>query len=230
MRRGSLLAAAGTAIVILGAAAASAQTPTLAHRVELSGGLLWSGGYSIGDRAADLRRNTIGADPPPLTLFRADSTFASSAGVEGRVGFALTRAVAVEGAVAWSRPHIDVTIAEDVEGANTSFDGETTSQYVIEASVIWTLPVTGDTARLRPFVLGGGGYLRQLHDENTLAANGQLYHVGGGVRYFFRGADGAERPVGVRGDVRAYIRVDGIEFEEKTRTYPAVSALLFFGF
>jgi hypothetical protein len=215
--------------LIGGSGVASAQTARL-RRLTLAGGIVWSGEYRVGGRAAEIRQNAPGATPPPFTLFRTESSFASAAGVEGRVGFAFTPSFSVEGSFAWSRPHIDVTISEDAEGAGASFDGETTSQYVVEGSLVWKLPIVRDGARLRTYVLGGAGYLRQLHEGDTLAENGQLFHVGGGVQYYLRGADGRRRPVGIRGDVRAYIRRNGIEFEDEIRTYPALSALVFVGF
>lgn len=225
----SLVLVTTLAAVLGSAATVAAQTPR-PHRLTVAGGAVWSGGYPIGDSTAAIRQNAPGTTPPPLPLFRAESSFATAVGLEGRVGFAITPSIAVEGSIAWSEPHIDVDIVDDVENGNTSLDGETAAQYIVEASVVWTLPFVGQTARLRPYAIGGGGYLRQLHEERTLAETGQIYHVGGGVQYLLRGANGDRRPIGVRGDVRAYIRKDGIEFDDKVRTYPAVSALMFFGF
>ena len=37
-------------------------------------------------------------------------------------------------------------------------------------------------SRILPFVTGGGGYLRQLHEGDTLAETGRIYYVGGGAR------------------------------------------------
>lgn len=208
---------------------AGAQTPDR-HPLTVAGGVVWSAGYPIGDSTAAIRQNATGPTPPPFTLFRAESSFGAAIGLEGRVGFAITPSIAVEGSFAWSEPQIDVVVTDDVEDGDTSFDGESTSQYIFEASLVWTLPFVGDSARFRPYAIGGGGYLRQLHEERTLVETGQIYHLGGGAQYLLRGADGHRRPLGVRGEVRAYIRKDGIEFDGKVRTYPAVSALMFFGF
>lgn len=223
-----LVIVCGLAALLGAGAVASAQD--LDHRLTVAGGVVFSGGYAIGDGTASIRESTTGGNPPPFTLFHAESSFASAAGLEGRIGFALTPSLAIEGAVAWSKPHIDVTISEDVEGGDTSFDGETSAQYIVEVSVVWTLPFVRPGARFRPFAIAGGGYLRQLHEDNALVETGQIYHVGGGVQYLLRGADGSVRPLGIRGDVRAYIRKDGIEFEDRVRVYPAVAGLVFFGF
>jgi hypothetical protein len=71
------------------------------------------------------------------------------------------------------------------------------------------------------------GYLRQLYDERTLVETGQVYYGGGGVRYWLRGGAGARGSLGLRGDVRATWRHDGVEFEGKTRLWPTVAVLLF---
>lgn len=225
-----VLFAIGLLSTIGAANLAEAQTSGTRHRLTVAGGIVWSGSYAVGDNTAELRQSALGANPPPFTLFRAESSLGSAVGLEGRIGVALSPSIAIEGAVSWSKPQIDVTIVDDVEGGNAAFEGETTSQYIVEASVVWTLPFVREDARLRPYVIGGGGYLRQLHEDNTLVETGQIYHVGGGAEYLLRGQDGRRRPLGVRGDVRAYIRKDGIEFEDKVRTYSAVSALMFFAF
>ena len=84
-------------------------------------------------------------------------------------------------------------------------------------------------ARVAPFVSIGGGYLRQLHEDRALAETGTIYYAGGGLRYWLRGGQGASMDVGVRADARINVRRDGIDFENKRRTYPSVSPMLFVG-
>jgi len=89
------------------------------------------------------------------------------------------------------------------------------------------LPGPVVAGRLRPFVAAGGGYLRQLYSERTLVETGQVYFAGAGVRYWLRGGDGIRRSVGVRSDIRAQWRRDGVEFEGRTRVAPVWAAHLF---
>ena len=49
-----------------------------------------------------------------------------------------------------------------------------------------------------------------------------MYYAGGGLRYWLRGGDGQRRAVGLRADARAQWRVDGVEFEGRTRVAPLV--------
>ena len=76
---------------------------------------------------------------------------------------------------------------------------------------------------------GGAGHLRQLHEDRTLAETGRVYYAGGGARYWLRGGHGRARPAGLRGEFRLNMRDRGIDFEDKMRTYPTVSLLLFIG-
>lgn len=230
MRRPRTVVVLALAALAAGSAELRAQSPASSTftRWAIAGGLGWTGRYPIGDSTADLLQNAPGSPPPALPLFRAKSTFESAPAVEARFGFAIAPRLMVEVGGAYSKPTVRVEISEDTEGEPAAFDGESVAQYVVDVSVIWELPFR-PTARLRPFAIGGGAYLRQLHDERTLVETGQLYHVGGGARYFFRGASSG-RPLGVRGDVQAAFRRDGIEFEGKTRVMPTASVLVFFGF
>lgn len=227
--RGAAVTAAAIAAWLTFVVPASAQTPSMEHRFIAAGGIVWSGGYNIGDASANLRSSAPGPQAPPLTLFKVESMFDSAFGVEGRFGFALTPTVSIEAAASWSRPHIRVSIADDMEAGDVEFDGEPTTQYAVEGSLVWKLRFTESRTRVWLYVIAGGGYLRQLHEDNALAENGQRYHLGAGVQYLLHGHDGG-RPVGLRGDLRAYLRKGGIELADKTRLYPSLSALVFVGF
>ncbi|MDO8681500.1 MAG: hypothetical protein Q7R30_23530 [Acidobacteriota bacterium] len=212
------------------ASAQSAEPPTLrAHRATVSGGVTWSGSYPVGTRNAILRSSVVGASPPPFTLFSAASTVASIAGLEGRVGFAVTRNLVVEIGGAFAKPRVSTAISADPEVAAQVLEGEELQQYAFDAGAVWQLPFRFGR-RARPFVSGGGGYLRQLHEGRTLVETGQIYYAGGGVRYWIRGGSGTRRSLGVRADARATWKKDGIDFDNRTRTFPTVSAFVFFEF
>lgn len=212
-----------------GAVAASAQdAPELrAHRLVLDGGVVWSGSYAIGDSTAQLRGNAAGASPPPFTLFSASSEVGSVASAVARVGFTLTPRLVIEGGATFGMPRVHVAISQDPEASQQQLEGEQLKQYLFDAAVVWHLPM-GWGARMRPFIIGGGGYLRQLHEERTLVETGQVYYGGFGARYWFRGGSGARRAIGVRGDIRANLRRGGIDFEDQTRIFPTLAVHLFF--
>lgn len=210
------------------AADASAQeAPALrVHRLVVEGGMVWSGNYAIGDASAQLRSNAVGATPPPFTLFSTSSKVGPAASASVRVGFTLTPALLVEGGGSFGMPRVGVAITQDTEVAGQALDGEELQQYFFDGAVMWHLPVRLGT-RLRPFIIGGGGYLRQLHEERTMVETGQIYYGGVGARYWIRGGSGTTRSFGLRGDLRANRRRGGIDFENKVRVFPTLAVHLF---
>jgi hypothetical protein len=197
-------------------------------QVTINGGLGWSGGYDIGRSSAQLRPNSPGATAPPVTFFSVDSRIAPSPGGEVRVGVAITPRFSVEGGVLLANRRLAFAVSGDPESAAQRLDGETLHQYVFDAGVTWELPVLR-RSRVQTFASGGAGYLRQLHQDRTLVETGQVYYVGGGARYWLRGRPTSSRSLGVRGDLRLNIRRRGIDFENRARTYPTVSLLMFVG-
>jgi hypothetical protein len=173
---------------------ASAQdAPALrAHHFTIDGGLVWSGSYGIGDAAAQLRGNGPGASPPALTLFTAKSRITSVTAPELRIGFAVTPRTAVEFGAALTRPRVGVAIGGDAEAPSQQLAGEKLEQYLFGGGITWQLPIRV-SARLAPFVSGGAAFLRQLHEDRTLAETGQVYYAGGGARYWLHGGRGASR-------------------------------------
>ena len=233
-RRALRLLAAAAVLCALASASAFAQTgdtPSVqAHHVTVSGGLVWTSGYAIGDANATLRGNAVGPTAPPFTLFRSQSSVDGSAGVDARVGFAITRTLTVEGGLSYQQPGITTELSGDAEVAAATIDAEQMSQYIVDIGVLWEVPRLKLGTRARPFVIGGGGYLRQLYDERTLVETGSVYYAGAGLRYWLRGGDGLRRAFGLRGDARAVWRRGGVEFEGDVRTMAALRLAAFVEF
>jgi hypothetical protein len=224
LRWGALLA-----LLLMPAVAGAQEAPALrAHHFTIGAGLVWSGAYDIGTATAELRGNAPGAIAPPFTLLTADSRVTSVTSPELRVGFALSRRVAAEFGLALTRPRVGVAISGDAEAAAQHLLGEELQQYIFEGGVTWQLPF-GARGRFAPFVSGGGAFLRQLHEDRTLAESGQIYYSGVGARYWLRGGRGASTAIGLRGDARMNFRRNGIDFEDRMRRYPTFSLSLFIG-
>ena len=215
-------------LVCLSAAGASAQeAPALRpHRLVLDGGIVWSGGYAVGDVNAQLRGNAAGSTPPPFTLFSASSEVSRAPGVSVRVGVTLTPQLIIEGGGLFAMPRVGFAITRDPELGAQRIAGEQLTQYVFDGALLWHLPLRLGS-RTRPFVIGGGGYLRQLHEERTMVETGQIYYGGIGARYWSRGRTGTARSFGLRADVRANVRRGGIDFENKVRVFPTLAVHLF---
>jgi hypothetical protein len=217
-------------LMCLGGGPASAQdAPSLrAHHLVLEGGAAWVGGYPVGDVNAQLRTNAAGS-APPMSELAANNVYGGGApSVTARLGFAVTPRLVLEAAGSFGRPRLGVDISRDVEAAGQRLAGERLQQYVIDGALVWQLPLRLGP-RARPFVVGGAGYLRQLHEDRTLVETGQVYYAGLGARFWIRGGTGRARSVGLRADLRGNLRRGGIDFENKVRVYPTLAASLFLG-
>jgi hypothetical protein len=225
-------AACVVSLALQGVCALSASAQTRAtgqrHRFEASIGGLWLGGATLGSNQADLRANRV--PPGSFRLFTTDTRAAGTGGFDARVSYWLTRSLAVEGGFVRVTPELRTRISADAEGAAALTVAERIDQYFVDAGALWLLEKFRFRARTVPFVSGGAGYLRQLHEGRTLVETGQVYHAGGGLRHLIRSDMGWIRAVGARFDARVYVLVDGVQFEERPRTHGAVSASMFFTF
>jgi hypothetical protein len=219
----------GLAMCMAGAANPHAQSPAFqSWHVTLAGGASAQTSYPIGNVDADLRRNATGA-PPNVPLFRTESEIGGATAVDIRAAVAITRLLAVEVGGMISQPQLRVRIAADTEATGESFATERLSQYTVDVSGVLLLPDVGLGRRARLYALAGAGYLRQLHEGRIDVDTGSTIHAGAGGQYWFRGGDGRQRPLGLRGEVRLVHRNGGIDYEDRSRNYPTLSALLFLG-
>ncbi|MGH8430627.1 MAG: hypothetical protein ACREUF_09505 [Solimonas sp.] len=226
--RSALLSWLMLAVAPLSVQAQPAEPSLKRHEIVVSGGPILAGGYDLGDSLAQLRSNATGAQPPPFTLFAVSSTMEPLAGVEATVGYAIIPSLVVEGGGWFARANIAPSLSRDQEASPRSIDGEKLHQFILSGGIAWQLPWSPGR-RVAPFVTGGAGYLRQLHEERTLVENGRIFYLGAGARYFILGGAGPSRSLGVRGDVRATWRTPGIDFEDKTRLFATLTVLVFVG-
>jgi hypothetical protein len=214
--------------------APAAQQPDPAlpkHHFTIAGGVSWLGGYPLGGNVATLRRNETGtASPASLTLFRVDTSIEQARAIEARIGYAVTRQLALELGGSYGRPRLALNVSGDAESDGAVFSNEEVSQYSVDVSAVWQISRVRIARRIRPYLAGGGGYLRQLYADRTVVETGRIMHVGGGLRYWLRGGDASSRPLGVRVELRAQSRWGGIDVENEMRTYPVFNLLGFFGF
>ncbi len=197
------------------------RTPV--HRLEVSVGGLWLGGASLGAADATLRGNQSGGTPPPYVLFRETRRFQPAGGVEARLGLALTRAWSIEGALVFARPQVRTSVFADVEGAAPVVARGRLDQYIIDAGVRWELRRWWFARRAVPFVAGGAGHLRQVHEGQFLIETGRIYRVGGGLIWWLSARDaGFIRGTALRVDGRVYLPHGGVRFQSRTRVRPAV--------
>jgi len=218
MRRSSTAAAGFTLVAALAAVEASAQPSAPGSgRIEVSAGAAWIGTQSYG--AADASETT-----PTNTAFRLFSTASElgSAPLFGaRVGVRVAGTLVVEGDASYGRPELRVTTSSDVESATGVTATEPIQQYMIGGGATWYFPTAN---RILPFVTGGGGYLRQLHDRKLLVDTGRYYQFGGGVVYLFTSRpDHGLKATGVRLDARAVVFKNGVAFDGGSHVAPSIA-------
>jgi hypothetical protein len=213
------------AIALSAAAPAVAQSGGQASvsgpgRWELTGGGVLIGGYELGERSAELTPNTGSSS---FEEFTTDNTVKPAFGLQARIGFVVTPALIVEGGFRFARPVYEVRISGDVEAAPDTTAEETLSQYLFDGSIVWHL----GKGRTVPFLFGGAGYLRELHEDDALLEEGLEYHAGGGIKWWF--GEG-RRGVGVRAEAGVSIRDGGFDFKDGQRIVPTAGGFLFYAF
>lgn len=207
------------ALAAIGVERAEAQTTQpQTGRLQVSVGAGWSGGASFGDQPGDLRNPSGTA----FRIFESDTHLSGSGLFEARVGFALTRRFTVEGRAAISKPELETAVTSDVEASGTFTAVEDIKQYIFDGGVLVHLDELAAFG-LRPFAIGGAGYVRQLHDDRQLVETGHLVYVGGGVtRSLFSRSQGLVRSGSIRADLR--LNVLSLELEEDSRPQGSVTA------
>jgi hypothetical protein len=218
------LCACGLIVGLAASASAQGTGSASARRLEVSGGGAFVGGFDLRERDAVLTSNT-GTLGEPFDFFSTDSRIKPAFGVLARIGFYVTASLAIEGGLRFTRPVHQVRITDDVEDAADTTAEETMSQYVIEGSAVWHF-TTGHGARAVPFVYGGAGYLRELHEGDAFVEDGLEYHAGGGFKWWL----GRSGRVGVRGEAGFSIRDGGFDLDDKRRIVPVVSGSVIYRF
>jgi outer membrane protein with beta-barrel domain len=204
-------------LVCVLAALAVAAPAAAQSRFEVGAGLSWTAGFDAGGRDALL---TSGTGSSSFTLFDTASRVNAAPGATLTLGLFLTRRLAIEGTAEYSRPTLQTTISSDVEGATGTTAESRLTSLVIGGSARYHFGAT----RLRPFVFGGAGWLRQLDEDNVLLVTGPELHGGGGVSYR------VDRHFWLRGQGGVSLREKTIAFESQRRTLAVFAASLLYRF
>jgi hypothetical protein len=151
---------------------ARAQSP-----FEVSGAVTVTAGFDAGGKNADLTSNPA-VPTAVLTVFQTQSRVGAAPGALARASFFITSHLAVEGVAEYSRPSLHAVLSHDIEGAADTDATTMVSSYAFLGSLTYEFG-----GRLRPFVVGGAGRLRQLDETNIVLVTGAEWHTGGGVKY-----------------------------------------------
>jgi hypothetical protein len=217
-----VLAAFVVAVAWLGAPPAASAQPRL--DVSVSGA--WWDGYDLGMRRAAITGPQIPTGSP-VTLFDSDVAILAGPGAEVRLGWRVFRGVYAEATGGLGVNDVEARIHGDIEQAPAITVSSTLTQITVEGGgLVEVATLSLPAGRLVPFVTGGGGYLRQVHEGRVLIETGRTIYAGAGLKW----RSAAARPRGlrqrllVRGDVRVVSRTAGVDTEDERRTYITVSA------
>jgi len=206
-------------------AQAQSPAPSGAGVWEIGGGGVFVGGYDLGDRTAELTPNTGNTS---VSLFTTDNKVLPVFGVQARVGYVVSTALVIEAGFRFTQPVYEVRVTGDFENAPNTTIEENLGDYVFDGSAVWHF--TGAAfagGRAVPFVFGGAGYIRELHDRDALVEDGFEYHAGLGLKWWF---NESRRGFGIRGDVGVSIRDGAFDFEDGRRIVPVAGGSLIYRF
>lgn len=225
--RAALCAMRSSAAVLLAsglfAVPADAQSP--AGALEIGVGVRRSGEVALGSADANETNPSGGS----FRLFQSESRLEEINALEARIGLRLTPSVQIEAAGSFGESELVVRLTSDVEGIPDVSATESIQRFTVEGAV--TLDVLARSSRAQPFVTLGGGYVRDLHDGQTLVEGGAIGYIGGGVNLTLRSRPAAAmKAIGVRLDGRGVFGFRGIGFDDDIHTTYAIGASLFLRF
>ena len=234
MRRGAALLVV-IAAVLAAAPSASAQPagggPALWRPwhpvISVGGG--WVGRESLGTVRAETRATGLGTlTPSAFPLFTTKSTFEAGPRAELALAVPVTRTLLLEILGTVARPTLSTAISRDAEGAPATTVTEDVDDYAVGGRLLYDVPRLAIGGRARPYLLAGGAYRRQLHEDRVLVEAGQEWTAGAGLRLWLAGARQG-RSLGVTTELAWQWRTGGIAFVDGTRGVPSLALRLFAG-
>jgi hypothetical protein len=206
------------------AAPAPVQAQGVAPRIEVVVGPRWTAGLNLASGDA----NELTSSGSEFRLFTASTTLARATSFDARFSVRVTERLRGLVSGTYGKPTLRISINNDIENAAAITATERLQQYAVRGGASWLL-VAG--SRFAPFVVGEVGYLRELHDEQTLVQTGRVIEIGGGATYpLVSNARGPFGQVGARVDVRAVLRSKGAALDGGIHAAPAVGVGLSLGF
>ena len=212
---------------LAGPPGASAQSPPAgaAPGLEISAGIEWMGGTSFGT----VNANEVVASGGAFPLFKVTNELGGAVGVNARIGKRVWRTFELEASGSYSRPELRSTTTGDVESAPDLTATDRLRQITVEGAVLFSTS-RWRIGRVAPFLSGGGGYLRHLHEGDAFAQDGRIYAFGGGVRVPLLSRSRRPRSIGLRADARAVVRARGAAPDGASHLSPAFSVSGYVGF
>jgi len=206
-------------VVLLVSRPADAQTD---GKYEVAAGVRFVGPEPLGKVDAT-ETNAAGGT---FRLFTADSTLDALLGFEARLGIRVSPALRIETTGSYGASNLKIALSSDVENAATVTATERIAQFTIEGAAVMELTRWHVGGHGAPFISGGAGYVRALHEDRILVDEGVLWHVGGGVNLVLRSSPGGA--LGLRLDAHALFESGVVNDGVHARPVLGVSAFVRF--
>src|SRR5690606_6430711 len=129
-----------------------------------------------------------------------------SLGAQGTVAVYVTRTLAIEGGVQFSRPELQVRLTGDFEDAPDVTASTTITSYLFTGSLVYHF---GNSPRQVPFIAAGAGHIRDVHSGNEVLETGVEYHGKAGLKWWF----GPRRTAGLRLEGGLSLRDGGFSYD-----------------
>ncbi len=210
------------AIVALASGVARAQD----GRIEASVGLGRLGGASLG--RADAALTTGGGGT--FRLFATDTHLESATFAAASIGWRFSPLLGIDVRGTYGRPALRVHLGDDAEGAAPADASERLREYALDALLVVHPSRWRIGARAALFASLGAGYVRHLHEGESLADDGRRYLVGGGIKYELSGPVGPAAAAGLRLDGGLAVRSGLQVLDEGAHATPIVAGSFFLRF
>jgi len=226
--RGLYLLVAGLFLGLPGTVHAQGTRVASVPRFDLTVGGGVVSGMSVGESEANLRANA--ATLQDYRLFSTETTLRPAPSVDLRFAGGITGRLAVEGQVLFGRPELETAITNDVELSSAVTVSERITQVLFGGGLRVRLDNIQRQDRTMPYVSGGAGVMRQMHEDGATAESGPVFYVGGGVRHTLGGSPARPGRSGLRADVQLLMVKSGLSFDDTLTPQVSVSGGLFFSF
>ncbi len=197
---------------------------------EIFAGGEWLMPQTLGPSAATMVANNTSSSP--YTYFTTSGSRTSAPALRVGVGYNITRMFTVEGRMVVAKGDVQTTVSGDVESATTPPVTSALTQYIFDAALLVHLPDLAFAGGAGvPYLEGGAGYLRQVHEGNAFIESGQVVHFGGGVRYMLSTRRSrALSGIGIRADARVYLPHNAYSFDGNQHRWVSVGGGVLFMF
>jgi hypothetical protein len=177
--------------------------------------------YARGLPLSAISGNETEASGAQLPLFTAQSRLDPSVGLEASLTRHLAGVFSAEVDGALTHSTYRTTVLSDFENATLTDATTRATDYSVSGALVLTF---ARHSPLQYFVRLGGGWRRELSEDQTLSEDGRLVLAGGGVKYWWGSHRKTPSHLGIRVDVGVIGRSGGVGLPTTIRFAPAASA------